>query len=447
MNDRQHHVVVVGGGFGGLYATLTLAKARRQVRVTLIDRTNHHLFQPLLYQVATGGLSPANIASPLRALLRKQKNVTVLQAEVTGVDPAAPTVTLDDGSTVAGDSLIVAAGARTNWFGNQGAWGPAAPGMKSLDDALYLRRQILGAFEHAERCDDAAERERLLSFAVVGAGPTGVEMAGAIAELAHHTLRKEFRRFDPADVTVHLIEAGPAVLGTFPGRLPDKARRALDRLGVTVRTETMITEVDQRGVTITHDGTTQRLPCASVVWAAGVRGAALGGAVADATDQPLARGDRVVVEPDCSLPEHAQVFVIGDLAHYPQDPEADDPAASVPLPGIAPVAMQQGRYVAKRILARLRGRDDHPPFRYLDKGMMATIGRNQAVMASGPIKASGHIAWLAWLLIHIMYLAGAQNRLMVLIQWAWAYLSRNRNARLITGAALTDPDLVGPARS
>lgn len=417
----RHRAVIVGGGFGGLY----LAKALKRVAVdvTLIDRRNFHLFQPLLYQVATGGLSPANIAAPLRNILKRHRNVEVVLGEVVGFDPARRVVKLADGE--AGyDTLVVAAGVRHNYFGND-AWEPLAPGLKTLEDATEMRRRVLVAFEQAERETDPGRARRRLTFVVVGGGPTGVELAGALAEIARHTLRREFRRINPADATILLVEAGPRILAAYDPDLSERAADSLRRLGVTIRTQTAVTDITPTAVTLRSGEVDEQVATQTVLWSAGVQASPLSRALATAAGAQLDRAGRVIVEPDCSLPGHPEIFVIGDLAHCRD-------ADGKPLPGVAQVAMQQGHYVARTIAARLHGRK-LAPFRYRDKGSMATIGRASAVASINGWKLSGYVAWLAWLLIHIVFLIEFQNRLLVLVQWAWNYLTWSRSARLITG--------------
>jgi NADH dehydrogenase len=417
-----HRVVIVGGGFGGLSAANALR--REPVRVTLIDRRNFHLFQPLLYQVATGGLSPANIAAPLRALLKRQSNAEVLLGEVCGFDVAGRKVLLADGGAIAYDSLIVAAGVRHHYFGHD-QWEPLAPGLKTIEDATEIRRRILLAFEAAERESDPAKVQNWLTFVVVGAGPTGVELAGTISELARHTLRSNFRNIDPARARIVLVEGEGRVLPVYPERLSAKALRQLERLGVEVRLGTRVTQVEPDSVMLLDNSEAELLETRSVFWAAGVKASPLGSMLHEAAAAPLDRAGRVIVEADCSLPGHENLFVIGDLAHF-------EHGGNGPLPGVAQVAMQQGRYAARLIAQRLEGRKV-PPFRYQDYGSMATIGRAAAVATIGKLQFSGLVAWLLWLLVHLMSLIGFENRLLVLVQWSWNYFTRNRAARLITG--------------
>ncbi len=415
-------VVIVGGGFGGLAAARGLAG--RSVDVTLVDRRNHHLFQPLLYQVATGALSPANIASPLRSLLKRARNVRVLLAQV--VDFAPGRVLLADGELPC-DTLIVAAGAETSYFGHDD-WSAKAPGLKSIEDARAIRARALSAFERAERASDEESRRALLTFVVVGGGPTGVELAGALAEVAHQTLAGEFRAIDPRTARIVLVEATDRLLGAFPEALAARATRDLERIGVEVRLGWRIAGLGAGAVELAGPQEAREvIRAANAFWGAGVQSSPLGARLAAALGLETDRAGRLAVEPDCSLPGHPEIFVIGDLASYRH-------GLAQPLPGLAPVAMQQGRHVARVIAGRLRGRAT-PPFRYRDKGTMATIGRRRAVAAIGRLRLTGSIAWLAWLFVHLLYIARFENRVLVLIQWAWNYLTRNRSARLITPGA------------
>jgi NADH:ubiquinone reductase (H+-translocating) len=377
----------------------------------------------LLYQVATGGLSPANIAAPLRAVLKRQRNTRVFLAEAIDIDLAQRRVRLSDGE-IGYDTLIVATGARHHYFGHP-EWESAAPGLKTVEDATEIRRRVLLAYETAEREPDPALRRALLTFVVVGGGPTGVELAGTLAELARHTLRQDFRDIDPATARIILLEAADRVLPPYPPKLSAKASQALVRLGVTVRTHAVVTDVHAEAVTVRTGDATEIVPCRTVLWAAGVQASPLGAILARATGAALDRAGRITVQLDLSLPGHPEIFVIGDLANFPHQ-------GGKPLPGVAPVAMQQGQYVARLIEARLRGRT-LPPFRYWDYGNMATIGRNAAVADFGWLRLSGYLAWLAWLFIHVLKLIEFENRILVLFQWAWNYLTRNRSARLITG--------------
>jgi NADH dehydrogenase len=432
--DANHRVVIVGGGFGGLYAAQALGKA--PVRVTLIDRRNFHLFQPLLYQVAIGGLSPANIAAPLRDVLKRQRNTRVLLAEAVGFDLDHRLALLKDGSEPY-DTLIVATGARHHYFGHP-EWEVFAPGLKSIEDATDMRRRILSAFERAERCTNPDDCQALLTFVIVGGGPTGVELAGAVGEMAHSTLRGNFRSIDPARAHILLLEGLDRILGTYPPKLSDKAVKSLQRLGVTVRVRTMVTDVQPGSVAVRSDDKSEVIRTHTILWAAGVDASPLARMLGQATGAQVDRQGRVAVQPDLTLPGHPEVFVLGDMASYPhQDGK--------PLPGVAPVAMQQGRYAADLIQRRLRGAPA-VPFHYKDRGAMATIGRAAAVTDLGWITLSGMIAWLAWLFIHILYLIEFQNRILVMIQWAWNYFTRNRAARLITGTGSPDEDSSGRVR-
>ena len=431
---RPARVVIVGGGFGGLRAARALRNA--PVLVTLVDRRNHHLFQPLLYQVATGSLSPGEIATPLRAILKRQRNLRVVLAEVESVDLGRRVVEV---SQMAGDgesaeigyeTLIVAAGAAHSYFGHD-EWGEVAPGLKTLEDALEIRRRILLAFEAAEIEPDTARRCAWLTFVVVGAGPTGVEMAGQIAEIARDTLRRDFRTIDPRGTRVLLVEAADRVLGGFHQRLSGKAAKALSELGVDVRLGAMVTGIDGESVTVTAGEGEQRIQARTVVWAAGVAASPLAASLAEASGAEVDRSGRISVDPDLTLPGHPEVFAIGDMVRL-----ADPAAAGRPLPGVAQVAMQQGEHAAATIARRLAGDRRPRPFRYLDKGNMATIGRVRAVaeLMHGRVRLSGLPAWLMWLFVHLLYLIGFQNRLIVFIRWSFSFLTRGRGARLITGS-------------
>jgi NADH dehydrogenase len=408
------HVVILGGGFGGLAAARRLA--RTPVRITLVDRRNHHLFQPLLYQVATAGLSAPSIAAPLRQILRGQDNVTVLLDEALDVDLAARCVRFAHG-TLGYDFLIVATGATHAYFGHDD-WAPWAPGLKTLDDAFAIRRRVLLAFERAERAADPAERLPWLNFVVVGGGPTGVELAGTLAEIARHTLPREFRRSDPSCARVLLVEAGPRLLPAFDPALSEKARRQFERLGVEVRLGTTVTAIDGQGVCL--DG--EPLAARTVLWAAGVAASPLGQGLGAPTD----RAGRVRVAADLSLPAHPEVFVVGDLAHVER-------ADGSLVPGVAPAAKQMGRHVADRIRARIHADSTPAPFHYRDQGALATIGRMAAVAQFGRVRLSGPPAWWVWLVAHIYFLIGFRNRLVVLLDWAWAYWTYQRHARIVTG--------------
>lgn len=418
----KHRVVIVGGGFGGLYAAISLRRAA--VDVTLIDRRNFHLFQPLLYQVATGGLSPANIAAPLRAALRRQKNARVLLAEVTGFDLANRQVILRDG-LVPYDSLIVATGARHHYFGHP-EWEKDAPGLKTIEDATEIRRRVLLAFEMAERSPDPEQRRRLLTFVVVGAGPTGVELAGAVGELARHTLRNNFRTIDPSTAQILLIEGMDRVLTSYPPKLSAKAEKALNRLGVVVCKGTQVIDVHPEQVTVRCGDRTEVIPTHTILWGAGVDASPLAKKLAEATGAGLDRAGRVLIQPDMTLPGHPEVFAIGDMANYSHQ-------TGKPLPGVAQVAMQQAKYAANLIVGRMNGKLP-VPFVYKDLGSMATIGRAAAVADLGWLQFSGYLAWLAWLFVHLLYIITYENRLMVMFQWAVNYFTWGKSARLITGA-------------
>ena len=419
--DSRKHVLVVGGGFAGLWAVRALASA--PVRVTLLDRTNHHLFQPLLYQVATAGLSAPDIAAPLRHILRGQRNVTVLMAEAEAVEPAGNRVRLADGSAIVYDYLVLASGATHAYFGHDD-WAPHAPGLKTLDDALAIRRRVLSAFEAAERESEADARAAWLSFVVIGGGPTGVELAGTLAEIARHTLRHEFRRSEPRFSQVHLVEAGPRVLGAMPESLSASARRQLEKLGVQVHTGEAVTAIDASGVRIGE----AHLAARTVLWAAGVAASPLARGLGVALD----RAGRVPVAPDLSVPGYGNVFVAGDLAQVTR-------ADGRPVPGVAPAAKQMGRHAAQAIRARLAG-EPARAFRYADYGNLATIGRMAAVVDLGRLRFSGLLAWWFWLSAHLFFLIGFRNRLVVLIEWAWSYFSYQRGARIILGDSAEKSD-------
>jgi NADH dehydrogenase len=390
----------------------------------LIDSRNFHLFQPLLYQVATGGLSAANIASPLRAIMKRQHNARVLLGEVVDFDVDQRRVILGDGA-ISYDTLIVAAGARHHYFGHP-EWEQYAPSLKNVDDATAIRGRVLLAFEEAERESDPERRRGWLTFVIVGGGPTGVELAGAIGELAHHTLRNEFRSINPADARIVLVEGLDRALPTYPPKLSLKAADALGRLGVVVMTQGLVTDIGPESVTVQTGGTKERIATHTVLWAAGVEASPLARRLAETANVKTDRAGRIIVESDCSLSGHPEILVIGDMAHCPDQ-------NGRPLPGVAQVAIQQGRYAARLIEARLSGRT-LSPFVYRDYGTMATIGRAAAVADLGWVRFSGYLAWLVWLFIHLMSLVGYQNRLLVFVQWAWNYLTRNRSARLITAA-------------
>ncbi len=410
--SQPPHVVILGGGFAGLYAARGLRDA--SVRVTLVDRRNHHLFQPMLYQVATAGLNPADIASPIRSVLRKQQNTDVLLGEAAAIDVDERRVQLDDGASLTYDYLIVATGARHSYFGRD-EWEPLAPGLKSLEDALEIRRRVLLAFERAERESDVVRRHAYLTFVIVGGGPTGVEMAGAVAEIRRYALRRDFRHIDPREATVLLLEGGPRLLTSYPPSLSDAAKEHLRRLGVEVRTDTLVTDI--RPGAVAAAGWT--IPTETVIWAAGNTASPLLKSLGTPVDQQ----GRAVVEPDCTIPGHPEVFVLGDAAAFTQE--------GALLPGICPVAIQMGQYTARVIEGDLAGRPRRA-FRYWDKGQLAVIGRGRAVADIWKLHFAGFLAWLIWIFVHIAFLIGFRNRVLVMIQWAWSYFTYSRGARLIT---------------
>ncbi len=415
---ERPRVVIVGGGFGGLTAARGLKDA--PVDVLLIDKTNHHLFQPLLYQVAMAQLAPTEITAPLRKLMRHQANARVLMDEAVRVDAGERSVKLSSGGETPYDFLVLATGARHSYFGHDD-WEPFAPGLKTIDDALDIRRRFLTAFERAEAAEDEAERRAYLTFVIVGGGPTGVELAGMLGEIARITLWQDFRRVDTRQTRIVLVEAGPRILPAFPDGLAARARRDLEGFGVEVRTGTTVTDVSSHGVQIGDD----HIPSRTVFWAAGNAASPLAQSLAQSLDVPLDRAGRVLVEPDLSVPGHPEVFVVGDLALVLQDGK--------PVPGVAPAANQMGHTAADNIVRTLDGRD-RLPFRYFNKGNLATIGRQSAIADLGAIKLSGVIGWFFWLFIHILYLVGFRNRLSVLFDWAYAYVTNQRGARLITHA-------------
>ena len=418
--DTLPHLVIIGGGFAGLWATRALASAR--VRITLVDRRNHHLFQPLLYQVATAGLSAPDIAAPLRHILGDQRNVEVRLGEVSSIDKQTRQITLADGSALGYDTLMLCTGATHAYFGHD-EWAADAPGLKTLDDAIALRRKLLLAFERAEAEPDPARKAAWLSFAVVGGGPTGVELAGTLAEIARHTLRNEFRHIDPASAKVRLVEAGPRVLSTFPEVLSLKARRQLEKLGVEVLTGTPVSDINGDGFQLGN----QFVPARTVVWAAGVAASPL----ARTLEVPLDRAGRVPVQPDLTIEGHPEIFVAGDLAALSQ-------ADGRPVPGVAPAAKQMGKHVAAIIRARLEDKPAPGPFKYQDFGNLATIGRMAAIVHLGKLQLSGVLAWWFWLAAHVFFLIGFRNRVVVLLNWAVAYWSYQRSARIIFGDAQDD---------
>jgi NADH dehydrogenase len=426
-SNERHRVVIVGGGFGGLWAAKALRRA--EVDLTLVDRRNHHLFQPLLYQVAAGGLSPADIASPLRGILASQDNCTVLQGEMVGIDYDRQEVLLKD-SRLTYDSLIVACGTRNHFFGND-QWPKHARGLKSIEDALETRNRLFSAFEAAEKETDPERRRVLLTIVIIGGGPTGVELAGAVGEITRHTLKHNFRSIEPADTRIILLEGGPRILRTFPAELARAAERFLGRLGVDVRVDSRLADLDSSGVEVTAGEKGYRINSHTVIWAAGVRPSPVAALLVEQDETKLDRAGRIIVNPDLSLPGRDNVFVIGDMASF-------SPRGGEPLPGVAPVAMSQGRYVARLIRNRLKGREIGG-YRYRRKGDLAVIGRAAAVADFGWARFSGYPAWWIWLFVHLMYLVEFENRLVVFVQWAWSYFTRNQGARLITDDVDPEP--------
>ena len=428
MATRQR-VVILGGGFGGLSAARKLKNA--PVDVTLIDRCNYHLFQPLLYQVATGSLSPANISGPLRQVLKHNKNTTVLLGEAVDIDPANHQVILSDG-VIGYDTLIVATGSSHQYFGHDD-WEKFAPGLKTIEDATDMRARILLAFEAAERETDPEQLKQWMTFVIVGAGPTGAELAGALGEIANDTLKHDFRRINPTEARIILVEGTDRVLPSYPPKLSEAARKMLERLKVTVRTGAMVTDVKAHSVTIKCGDHSEIIPTRTVLWAAGVLASPLGLALGKRLGAKTDRAGRVIVDPDMTIPGHPEIFVIGDLSSFTHQ-------TGKPLPGVAQPAIQQGRYVAKVIERRLRG-EKMKPFHYFDKGNLATLGRGAAVADLNFITLAGLPAWLVWIFIHLMYIVEFQNRLLVFMQWMWLYLTFDRAARLITGKNLLPLDL------
>jgi NADH dehydrogenase len=420
---QRHRVVILGGGFGGLNAARRLRRAN--VDVTLIDRRNFHLFQPLLYQVATGSLSPGQIAAPLRSVLSRQKNAQVLLGEASDVDPEAKRVILRDGGTCDYDSLIVATGSQTSYYGND-AWRDAAPSLKSVEEATAIRHKILYAFERAERASSPEEAKAWLTFVIVGAGATGLELAGALGEIARQTLKHDFRHINPGSARILLVEGGPRVLSAYPEELSARAAKLVWRLGVDVETNVMVTAIDADGVTYRRGDSTERLAAKTVLWAGGVTTTPFGRKLAERTRSETDRGGRIKVKPDLTVPNYPDIFIVGDLAHREEAP-------GKPLPGVAQVAIQGGVYAAKVIKARLAGVKEVSPFHYFDKGDMAVIGRAAAVANILGMHFAGLFAWLIWLFVHLMYIVTFQSRVLVFMQWGFEYLTFSRGARLITG--------------
>jgi NADH:ubiquinone reductase (H+-translocating) len=424
-----HKVVIVGGGFGGLYTAKALANAN--VNVTLIDKRNFHLFQPLLYQVATGTLSPADISAPLRSVFSKSKNTKVLLGEVNNIDPKAQHVVLGD-ELVPYDTLIVATGAKHSYFGKDN-WQEFAPGLKTVEDAIEMRRRIFSAFEAAEKATDPEKRRAFLTFVIVGGGPTGVELAGAIAELAYQTLKEDFRNIDTSEARIVLLQGGDRILPHIAPVLSAAGEKSLQKLGVVIHTKTRVTNIENEIVTFKRDGELTEISSKTILWAAGVQGSVLGKVLSESTGVECDFSGRVIVEPNLTIKDYKNIFVIGDLANFSHQ-------NGKPLPGVAPVAKQQGEYVGKLIQLRLQGYT-LPEFHYTDVGSLAMIGQNLAVVDLGFIKLTGFLAWVFWLIIHIYFLIEFDTKLVVVIQWAWNYITRNRRSRLITGKeAFLEPD-------
>ncbi|NER53026.1 MAG: NAD(P)/FAD-dependent oxidoreductase [Symploca sp. SIO1A3] len=430
--QSPHHVVIVGGGFGGLYAAQALRKAA--VKVTLIDKRNFHLFQPLLYQVATGKLSPGDISSPLRGILSPNKNTKVLMGEVTGIDSKQQKIQLHD-EELSYDTLIVATGVSHHYFGND-QWAQKAPGLKTIEDALEMRRRIFSAFEAAEKETDPEKRRAWLTFVLVGGGPTGVELAGSLAELAYRALKEDFRNIDTSETKILLLEGMDRILPPYTLELSAKAKASLEYLGVIVQTGTLVTNIEDNLVTMRRGEQIEQISAQTILWAAGMKASGMGAVLAESTGVELDRAGRVIVEPDLSVTGHPNIFAIGDLANFPHQYENGKS-----LPGVAPVAMQQGSYVARLLKKRLQEKT-LPPFHYNDYGSLAVIGRNAAVADLGFVKFAGFPAWLAWVFIHILFLIEFDNKLLVMIQWGWDYLSRQGGARLITNQSRQPPKAV-----
>lgn len=427
--SEAHHVVIIGGGFGGLYAAKALRKA--PVKVTLLDKRNFHLFQPLLYQVATGALSPGDIASPIRGVLAGHRNIQVLLAEVKDIDPKERKVILDDEELIY-DTLVVATGVSHAYFGHD-QWQKWAPGLKTVEDAREIRRRILLAFEEAEKEQDLEKRTAWLTFVLIGGGTTGVELAGALAEIAHNTLKNEFINIDTTQAKIILLQGNERLLPTYHPDLSANAKASLERLGVTVRTGTRVTDIEEHKVTLsTKDGQTEQIQAQTILWAAGVQASPMGQVLENRTGVKRDASGRVMVNPDFTIADDPNIFVIGDLANFSHGNEE-------PLPGVAPVAMQEGAYVANLIQRRFVGKG-MPAFHYVDRGSLAVIGRNAAVVDLGFIRLQGFPAWVIWSFIHIYFLVGFDDRLMVFIQWAWSYLTFKRGARLITGEGLSQKE-------
>jgi NADH dehydrogenase len=435
MPAATHRIVILGGGFAGLVAASTLKRAN--ALVTLIDRRNFHLFQPLLYQVATGSLSPGEIAAPIRSVLRRQKNAEVLLGEAVDLDPLNRQVVLRDGARFAYDSLIIATGSQTSYFGKD-EWREVAPSLKTIEEATAIRHKLLYAFERAERSETEAEARAWLTFIIVGAGATGLELAGALAEIARETLRHDFRHIRPQEASIILLEGGSRVLASYPPDLSEKAENLVRNLGVQIRKDTFVTNIDADGVNFKQGDTTERLEAKNVLWTGGVDATKFGRCVAERTRAETDRAGKIKVNPDLTIPNFPEIFVTGDLASFAGE-------NGKPLPGVAQVAIQQGRYAAKVMLARLAGKPAPPSFRYFDKGDMAVIGRAAAVANIFGVHVSGVIAWFIWLFVHLMYIVQFQNRVQVFVQWGFEYLTFSRGARLITGSAVQDSLVETPA--
>lgn len=435
---NQHRVVILGGGFGGLYAAQALKHARADI--TLIDKRNFHLFQPLLYQVATGSLSPGEIAAPIRAVLNKQRNTNVLLGEAMDIDPAARTISLKDGQQVPYDSLIVATGSQSTFFGHN-EWRQFSPPLKSVEDATQVRHKILVAFEEAERATSPEERRAWLTFVIVGAGPTGVELAGALGEIAHHTLKHDFRSIKPSDATILLVDGTARALSTFPEDLSRKAQASLEKLGVTMRFGVFVDGMDEDCVTVKdQSGKHERIGSKTIIWAAGVAVSDFALQLAKRTGTETDRAGHIKVDNHLTIPNYPEIFVVGDLAYYLDE-------HGKPLPGVAQVAMQGGAYAAKTIMRRLEGKSENKPFKYFNKGDLAVIGRAAAIANVFGIHLSGFPAWLVWLFIHLLYIVEFQSRLLVLVHWGFLYLTYDRGARLITGPTATEESVSPPRAS
>jgi len=430
----KHRVVIIGGGFGGLYAARSLGKA--DIDLTLVDRRNFHLFQPLLYQVATGALSPGEIAAPLRYVLNRHRNTRVLLGEVVDIEPTAREVILSDDSLIPYDTLIVATGSTHHYFGHP-EWASLAPGLKTIEDATEIRTRVLLAFERAEKEADPDRRRAELTFVVVGGGPTGVELAGALGEISRDTLKKDFRSINPADARIFLVEGEDRVLPPYPPELSKAAEKSLIELGVQTRDGARVVGIDDGGVTVESKGSRTRIEARTILWAAGVQASPLGHILANRTGVALDKVGRVMVENDLSVPGHPEILIVGDLAHFEQDGKL--------VPGVAPTAMQQGRYAARLIQARLGNESPEKkrPFHYWDKGSLATIGRARAVADIGGFRFSGYLAWLIWLFVHLLYIIEFESRVLIVFQWAYDYFTHNRGARLITGEYAGSRELKG----